>query len=51
VPDIPYRGYQLIQRITSTSDIVNDIAIDRDISMIDSLNGTPLWSSPAAIQP
>jgi Domain of unknown function (DUF1906) len=47
VPDVPHRGYQLIQRIASAPDIVNNIAIDRNISATDALNGCPLWLSPA----
>jgi hypothetical protein len=39
-PDIPHRGYQLVQRITSAPDVGGGIAIDRDITMPDALNGS-----------
>jgi hypothetical protein len=45
VPDIPHRGYQLVQR-ASDSDKVNGICIDRDLCMTDALGGTPIWLSP-----
>jgi hypothetical protein len=46
VPEIPHRGYQLVQRITAAPDVVNGIDIDRDLSMPDGLGGTALWLSP-----
>lgn len=45
-PDIPQRGYQLIQRITSAPDIVGGIAIDRNVSMADAMNGSAFWLAP-----
>lgn len=47
IPDVPHRGYQIIQRISPAPDIVNGIAIDRDVSLKDELQGTPFWLSPA----
>ncbi len=46
VPELPHRGYQLFQRITSSPDIINNIAIDRNLAALDSLNGACLWLSP-----
>ncbi len=45
-PDIPQRGYQLVQRITSAPDVVNGIAIDRNITMNDEFGDSVLWLSP-----
>jgi hypothetical protein len=47
VPEIPYRGYQLHQRITSIPDVINGIDIDRDVSLTDGLGGTAYWLSLA----
>jgi hypothetical protein len=44
VPDIPNRGYQLVQR--ASSDVMNGIGIDRDLCLTDALGGTPIWLSP-----
>jgi hypothetical protein len=46
VPDIPHRGYQLVQRISSAPDVVNGIGIDRDLCIPDALGGTATWISP-----
>jgi hypothetical protein len=46
VPEIPQRGYQLIQRITSGPDLVNQIEVDRDLTVTDDLGGTVTWLCP-----
>jgi hypothetical protein len=48
VPDVDQRGYQMVQRITSEPDIVNGIAIDRDLTLTDNLGGAPIWLGPPA---
>lgn len=48
VPDVDQRGYQMVQRITSAPDIVNGIAIDRDLTLVDDLGGSPTWLGPPA---
>lgn len=48
VPDLPERGYQMIQSLVPNA--VNGIAIDHNVVHSDSLGGLPLWavaSSPA----
>jgi len=47
VPEIPHRGYQLIQRITPDPDLVNGIEIDRDLCEVDDLGGAAVWLAPA----
>ena len=46
VPDIPQRGYQLIQRITAKPDKVSGIEIDRDLTVTDSFGDSVVWLSP-----
>lgn len=43
VPDLPHRGYQLVQRITSAPDKVIGIEIDRDVTYSDAFGGTASW--------
>ncbi|MDR5760984.1 glycoside hydrolase domain-containing protein [Caballeronia sp. LZ035] len=43
VPDIPQRGYQMVQFISPTPDVVNGIAIDRNVTMTDSFGGMVNW--------
>jgi hypothetical protein len=43
VPDIPHRGYQMVQFISAKPDVVNGIAIDRDVTMTDALGGNVNW--------
>jgi hypothetical protein len=45
-PDIPHRGYQLAQRITSAPDVVSGIAVDRNVAMADAMNSCALWLAP-----
>ncbi|KJV27602.1 glycoside hydrolase domain-containing protein [Luteibacter yeojuensis] len=45
VPDLPHRGYQLVQRITTKADIVNGIAIDRDVTYVDAFGDAPTWAA------
>lgn len=47
VPDIPHRGYQLVQRISPLPDSVNGVEIDRDLCMPDVLGETATWLAPA----
>jgi hypothetical protein len=42
VPDIPHRGYQLIQRIVH-GDIIAGVEIDRDVTQTDLLGDTVQW--------
>ena len=44
VPDIPHRGYQLIQTIIR-SDKIDGVAIDRNLTKNDDFGGTALWLS------
>ena len=46
VPDIPQRGYQLIQTIID-GDEIDGVAIDRNLTKTDNLSGTVLWLSPS----
>jgi len=46
VPDVPHRGYQLVQRIGIGPDVVNGINVDRDHSLTDALGGTAIWLAP-----
>lgn len=41
VPDIPGRGYQMLQRAQSGT--VNGLSIDVDTTMVDQLGGVPQW--------
>ena len=43
VPDLPHRGYQLVQRVNTTPDAVNSIAIDRDVTYADAFGETVSW--------
>lgn len=42
VPDIPERGYQMVQRIIQ-NDIVNGIEIDRNVTRTDGFGDTVFW--------
>jgi hypothetical protein len=44
VPDIPHRGYQLIQTIIR-NDKIDGIAIDRNLTKNDEFGGSVLWLS------
>ncbi|HEX8164637.1 MAG TPA: DUF1906 domain-containing protein [Beijerinckiaceae bacterium] len=46
VPDIPRRGYQLIQTIRE-GDEIDGIGIDRNRTVTDRLGGAVLWLAPA----
>ena len=46
VPDIPQRGYQLIQKIIR-NDKIDGVEIDRNLTRTDDLGGTVLWLSPS----
>lgn len=41
VPDIPHRGYCMIQRIIA-GDVVGGVAIDRDVTFVDTLGSAPM---------
>jgi hypothetical protein len=43
VPDLPQRGYQLVQRANPLPDVVNGIAIDRDVTRVDAFGGAVSW--------
>ncbi|BBQ00667.1 hypothetical protein BSFA1_57950 [Burkholderia sp. SFA1] len=43
VPDIPHRGYQMVQHISVKPDIVAGVSIDRNITMTDALGGQVNW--------
>jgi hypothetical protein len=45
VPDIPYRGYQMVQALAPSP--VNGIAIDRDVILADNFGGLPMWLTVA----
>lgn len=45
VPEIPLRGYQMVQRIVA-GDVVAGIEIDRNLTMTDQLGGSVLWLAP-----
>jgi len=47
VPDVPHRGYQLVQRISPERDSVNGVEIDRDLCTPDILGGAATWLAPA----
>jgi len=44
VPDIPHRGYQLIQTIIR-NDKIDGVAIDRNLTKNDSFGSAVLWLS------
>jgi hypothetical protein len=44
VPDIPHRGYQLIQTIIR-NDKIDGVAIDRNLTKNDNFGGSVLWLS------
>ena len=44
VPDIPHRGYQLIQTIIR-NDKIDGVAIDRNLTKSDNFGGSVLWLS------
>ena len=46
VPDLPHRGYQLVQRIGAAPDVVNGIAIDRDVTYTDAFGDAVVWLAP-----
>jgi hypothetical protein len=46
VPEIPHRGYQMIQRIASGDEIAG-VGIDRNVAMIDAFGDTVLWMAAA----
>lgn len=45
VPDIPYRGYQMVQALAPSpvAGAKAGIAIDRDVIMSDNFGGLPMW--------
>src|SRR5262249_55997591 len=47
VPDIPHRGYQMLQRIVA-GDVVAGIEIDRNVTRDDQLGDALLWLAPTA---
>ena len=47
VPDIPHRGYQLVQRIAPGGDVLAGVSIDRNVTSTDALGGTVRWLSRA----
>jgi len=50
VPDIPHRGYQLIQSIIR-NDMIDDVAIDRNLTKNDNFGGSVLWLSAISSSP
>ena len=46
VPELPHRGYQLVQRISTSPDVVNGIAIDRDVTYTDAFGDSVVWLAP-----
>jgi len=46
VPDLPQRGYQLVQRISASPDTMHGLSIDRDMTLTDALGSTAIWLSP-----
>jgi hypothetical protein len=47
VPNIPHRGYQLVQRIVAGGDVQAGISIDRNVTSTDALGGAVQWLSRA----
>lgn len=46
VPEIPVRGYQMVQ--TLDQNLVNGIGIDRDVTQTDNLGGQVQWLAPVS---
>jgi hypothetical protein len=46
VPDLPHRGYQMVQRIARTPDLVSGIDIDRNVTGTDAFGDTVTWLAP-----
>ena len=46
VPDIPYRGYQMVQALAPSP--VDGVAVDRDVILADNFGGVPAWLAPPA---
>jgi Domain of unknown function (DUF1906) len=44
VPDIPYRGYCMVQALAPSP--VDGIDLDRDVVMADAFGGVPMWLAP-----
>jgi hypothetical protein len=42
VPDIPYRGYQIMQALAPSP--IGGIALDRDVVLADNFGGLPYWA-------
>jgi hypothetical protein len=42
VPDIPYRGYQMVQALAPSP--IDGIALDRDVVLADNFGGLPCWA-------
>jgi hypothetical protein len=45
VPEVPYRGYQMVQALAPSP--VDGIAIDRDLILADNFGGLPMWLTAA----
>jgi hypothetical protein len=50
VPDIPQRGYQLIQKIIRNDEVAG-VEIDRDLTVTDNFGDTVLWLAPSTARP
>ena len=48
VPDIPHRGYQMIQKIIK-GDKIGSIEIDRNLTVTDNFGQSVLWLSPSVL--
>lgn len=46
VPDLPHRGYQMMQRIAPMPDLVAGIEIDRNVTATDAFGDTVTWLAP-----
>jgi hypothetical protein len=46
VPDLPHRGYQMVQRIARAPDLVAGIDIDRNVTCTDAFGDTVTWLAP-----
>ena len=51
VPDLPHRGYQMVQRLMQSPDVVNGIAIDRNVTYIDAFGDSATWLARAVDPP
>lgn len=51
VPDLPHRGYQLVQRFNPRPDVINGVAIDRNVSYIDAFGDTASWLARPVASP